>query len=72
MKARWHWGQNATSTLDVDRKDTKGKPRFSLMRMRELWQVIDVREYGAAKYGNPETCILFLMWLDNEGKFDVK
>ncbi|MFB6349460.1 dATP/dGTP diphosphohydrolase domain-containing protein [Moraxella sp. ZJ142] len=28
-----------------------GKPRFSLLPMAALWQVIAVLEFGAAKYG---------------------
>lgn len=33
------------------RKDDQGKPRWSLMPIRELSQVLAVLEHGANKYG---------------------
>lgn len=36
---------------EIGRKDDKGKPRWSLMPIRELSQVLSVLEHGANKYG---------------------
>lgn len=35
-------------------KETKGKPRFSLLPRKGCLAVISAREYGAVKYGDPE------------------
>lgn len=40
-----------TTSASTGRKDDQGKPDWNLMPWRQLTQVQDVLDYGAAKYG---------------------
>ena len=35
-------------------KADAGKPRLTLVPRRIIWEIAEVREYGNAKYGDPE------------------
>ena len=37
-----------------DAKHDAGKPRLTLVPRRIIWEIAKIREYGTAKYGDPE------------------
>lgn len=49
-----HIGDGNKKVLDQEAKADAGKPRLTLVPPRIIWDVAAVREYGTAKYKDPE------------------
>lgn len=49
-----HIGDANKKAPDQDAKSDAGKPRLTLVPPRIIWDIAAVREYGTAKYGDPE------------------
>ena len=52
-----HWGPEVLSDVimpDQQAKADAGKPRLTLVPPKIIWDIAAVREYGTAKYDDPE------------------